>query len=75
MERELLDFVPRPNFEFLKFGSLLPEDRKEVFYTDAQTYTLGDVAEKLYLDESYTGNKETLKPYLSEEFKAEHEIV
>ena len=45
------------------------------FYTDAQTYTLGDVAEKLYLDESYTGNKESLKPYLSEEFKTEHGIV
>lgn len=44
------------------------------FYTEAQTYTLGEVAEKLYLDESYTGNKETLKPYLSEEFKAEHGI-
>ena len=33
---ELLDFESRPNFEFLKFGSLLPEDRKEVFYTDCE---------------------------------------
>lgn len=60
--------LSRTVFLCLKIGN-------EYFYTDAQTYTLGDVAEKLYLDESYTGNKETLKPYLSEEFKAEHEIV
>ena len=33
---ELLDFESRANFEFLKFGSLLPEDRKEVFYTDCE---------------------------------------
>lgn len=60
--------LSRTVFLCLKIGN-------EYFYTDAQTYTLGDVAEKLYLDESYTGDKETLKPYLSEEFKAEHEIV
>lgn len=33
---ELLDFESRANFEFFKFGSLLPEERKEVFYTDCE---------------------------------------
>ena len=36
MERELLDFVPRPNFEFLKFGSVLPEERKPGFFADCE---------------------------------------
>ena len=33
---ELLDFESRANFEFLKFGSLLPEERKEVFYANCE---------------------------------------
>ena len=36
MERELLDFVPRPNFEFLKFGSNISKERKEEFFADCE---------------------------------------
>ena len=36
MERELLDFVPRPNFEFLQFGSVVPEERKQGFFADCE---------------------------------------